>query len=316
MKRRSPQKRPAIRVLIATDGSPAARGAVATARAFPWPRTSSVRGVVVSGPEWVGSASPRMRQAFAHASDRVASSARSALRQRWPQADVVAVKGRAVDGILREARRLQADVIVVGWRGHGAFRRLLQGSVSRAVVEETRGAVLVVRRSVRRFRRIVIGVDGSSNAHRAVDLIAGLPHAGIVATVVRVVEPRIVPTAGRLPAWLRAIVLSELAAVNATLVRAARRDVDAAATRLRRAGWRVRAEVLTGAPLVGVLEMVDRTNADLLVVGARAKSGFKRALLGSVAAGMLDRSTVPVLRGALVWRVGPVDGERAHHAKP
>ena len=108
-------------------------------------------------------------------------------------------KGRAIDGILREARRFRADVIVVGWRGHGVFRRLMMGSVSRAVVEEAQGAVLVVRRPVRKFRRLVIGVDGSSNARRAVDLIARLPHAGITATVVRVVEPRIVPTAGRLP---------------------------------------------------------------------------------------------------------------------
>ena len=175
------------------------------------------------------------------------------------------------------------------------IRRLMMGSVSRAVVEEAQGAVLVVRRPVRKFRRLVIGVDGSSNARRAVDLIARLPHAGITATVVRVVEPRIVPTAGRLPASLRAIVLSELAAMNATLVREARRDVDSAAARLRRAGWKVRGDVWTGTPLAGVLKVVDRTKADLLVVGARATSGVKRALLGSVAAGALDRSTVPVL---------------------
>ena len=295
MKRRSPQKRPAIRVLIATDGSPSARGAVAAARAFPWPRVSRARGVLVTGPEWVGSASPQTRHAFAHVSDRIVSAARSALGQRWPEADVMRVTGRPIDGILREARRFHADVIVVGWRGHGVFRRLMMGSVSRAVVEEAQGAVLVVRRSVRKFRRLVIGVDGSSNARRAVDLIARLPHAGITATVVRVVEPRIVPTAGRLPASLRAIVLSELAAINATLARAARRDVDSAAARLRRAGWKVRGEVWMGTPLAGLLKVVDRTKADLLVVGGRAKSGVKRALLGSVAAGALDRSAVPVL---------------------
>jgi nucleotide-binding universal stress UspA family protein len=236
-----------------------------------------------------------MRQAFVHAFDRVASLARSALKQRWPQADVVTVKGRPVDGILREARRFHADVIVVGWRGHGTFRRFLQGSVSRAVVEEARAPTLVVRRSARTFRRVVIGIDGSSNSRRAVDLVARLPHAGLAATVVCVVEPRSVPTAGRLPSWLRSIVLSELAAVNAALVREARRHVDTAAARLRRAGWTARAEVLTGTPLAGLLDTADRTNADLLVVGARAKSGVNRALLGSVAAGALDRSAVPVL---------------------
>jgi nucleotide-binding universal stress UspA family protein len=236
-----------------------------------------------------------MRQAFADASDRIASAARAALARRWPKAVVTLFEGRAVDRILDEARRFHADVIVVGWRGHGAFRRLVQGSVSRAVVEEARSAVLVVRRPVRRFRRLVIGLDGSENARRAVGLIARLAPRGMTAIVVRIVEPMIVPTAGRLPAWLKRIVLSELAAANAALVRGARRDVDAAASRLRRAGWRVRGEVRTGTPLAGLLDMLDRTHGDVLVVGARAARGLRRRLLGSVAAGALDRSPAPVL---------------------
>jgi len=40
---------------------------------------------------------------------------------------------------------------------------------------------------------------------------------------------------------------------------------------------------------------VDGAKAHLLVVGARATSGVKRALLGSVAVGALNRCRVPVL---------------------
>ena len=184
---------------------------------------------------------------------------------------------------------------MVGWRGYGAFRRILVGSVSRTVVEQARRAVLVVRRPVREVRRIVIGVDGSPNARRAVDLAARLPHEQREIVVVRVVEPRTVPTAGRLPAALRSIVLTALAAMNEQLMRTARRDVDATVARLERAGWKARADVRSGAPLVGLLDAIERTDADLLVVGARATSGVQRALLGSVAAGALDRSPVPVL---------------------
>ena len=121
---------------------------------------------------------------------------------------------------------------------------------------------------------------------------AGLP---LLFPAVRIGEPMTRPPAGRLPAWLNRIVLSELAAANAALVRGARRDVDAAASRLRRAGWRVRGEVRTGTPLAGLLDMLDRTHGDVLVVGARAARGLRRRLLGSVAAGALDRSPAPVL---------------------
>ena len=114
-------------------------------------------------------------------------------------------------------------------------------------------------------------------------------------TLLRVVEPRTVPTAGRLPASVRAIVVSELAALNDRLVREARRYVSSVTARIKRAGWTVRAEVRTGAPLAELLDVVDETDADLRVVGARTRRGLERALLGSVAAGALDRARVPVL---------------------
>lgn len=92
-----------------------------------------------------------------------------------------------------------------------------------------------------------------------------------------------------------AIAVSGLAALKDRLVRGARRYVSSATARIKRADWTVRAEVRTGAPLAGLLDVVDETDADLLVVGARARRGLERALLGNVAAGALDRSRVPVL---------------------
>ena len=295
MKRNRALDQAPFRVLIATDGSPSAWAALVTARAFPWPHASRVRGVVVSPSDWIQSPSRQVRRAFSHTFERLAGSARRAIARRWPDAEVVNVDGRSADGILREARRFRADVIVVGWRGHGTFRRLLIGSVSRDVVERAPGAVLVVRRAVREVRRIVIGVDGSPNARRAVDLVARLPHDRSAVVVVRVIEPRTVPTVGRLPPSVRAVVVRELAALNKKLMRDAHREVNSAAARLKRAGWTVRVEVRTGAPLAGLLDVVDRTDADLFVVGARATSGLARALLGSVATGALNRSRVPVL---------------------
>ena len=85
------------------------------------------------------------------------------------------------------------------------------------------------------------------------------------------------------------------AAMNRQLARRARRDVASVAARLRRAGWKVREEVSAGAPLAVLLETVNRTDGNLLIVGARAACGLRRALLGSVAAGTVDRSRVPVL---------------------
>lgn len=295
MSRRRASTKASFNVLVATDGSPSARAALATARSFPWPPACRLRGVVVGSLDWIGSRSPEVRRLFDQTFRRLADSARRNLAQRWPDVDVITRHGRPGDIILAEARRHRTDVIVVGWRGHGAVRRFLMGSVSRDIVRRARGAVLVVRRPAREVRRVVLGVDGSPNARRAVEMVARLAAQGMVVTVVRAVEPMSVPTAGRLPASLRSVVQRELAAVNRRLVEQARQDVDRAVARIRRAGWRARGVVRTGAPLVSLLDVVAGTRAHLLVVGARSTRGLERTMLGSVATGALNRSPVPVL---------------------
>jgi len=271
-----------FRVLVATDGSPTARAALDTTCVFPWPKSTRMRVVVAAPPEWVGGHQESARIALRTALERIARTALRQLRRQWPNADVILTEQPATEGIVNAARRFKASLIVVGWRGHGAVRRLLMGSVSRGVVERAACPVLIVRRRLRRLRRVVIGLDGSSNAHRAVDFAARLGRVGRSSiTVVRVVEPIALPTGVRLP--------------NKELVRRARRDVDAAASRLRRSGWTARADVRTGEPLATLLDVVNLTGSDLLIVGARGARGLRRALLGSVAVGALNRSSTPVL---------------------
>jgi nucleotide-binding universal stress UspA family protein len=288
----------AFRVMIGTDGSPSAKAALMTAAVFPWPEGTHVRGVIASPPEWLGGRPQYVRIALDRHFERLAAGAGRRLRRFWPDATMVKVNESAAAGILHEAERFRADTIVVGWRGHGRFQRLLLGSVSRRVVERATCPVLVVRRRARQVRRFVLGVDGSPNAGRAVDFVARLGRRrrpGAI-TVVRVVEPVVVPTSGLLPTSVRGMLGQSATMMTKDLMRRAARETDAAAATLRRAGWTVRTELRRGTPLAELLDAAERSRCDVLVVGARGgRSGVERALLGSVAAGALDRSRVPVM---------------------
>jgi nucleotide-binding universal stress UspA family protein len=285
-----------FRVLVATDGSPSARAAVAVATAFPWPRGAQAHGVVARRPEAPAETSRRVLRAFDRDGMRIAAGARRALAQRWPGAEVAIVNKSPVKAILDKARRLRVAVVVLGWRGQGGFSRFLFGSVSRGVVRQAPCPVLVVRRRPRDLRSLVIGLDGSVNAHRAALFLAGLrPPRGGRVTLVRVEEPVSVPSIGTLPASVRTMVRRELAAMHGERRARAKRDVTKVAAKLSRAGWVVRTSIRSGTPLDELLESVAATRSAVLVVGAGGVGGLKRLLLGSVAEGSLNHSPVPVL---------------------
>ena len=202
-----------------------------------------------------------------------------------------------IKGILVEAKKFRADVIIVGWRGYGGARGLLMGSVSRGVVRGAKCAVLVVRRRPRApIRKIMLAFDGSPNARRAVSLVARLsPVPKGRVTLVGVAE-LIVPTSfGPTVGSVRASVARGLKRINAERSSAAMKELNRAARELKRAGWRTRIEVKTGEPLRELIDSMSRSRAELMVVGARGTGGIRYLLLGSVAEGVLSRSPVPVL---------------------
>jgi nucleotide-binding universal stress UspA family protein len=293
-------RRRSFSIVVATDGSLAARAAVAAAGAFPWPRGTRASGVVArqgfTAPAMSAEWPAQVWDALERALEQIRRDAQAQLARRWPGAEVVIADGPPAEAILRTARRLSAGGIVVGSRGHGLLGRLFLGSVSRAVVRGARCPVLVIKGRRPAGQHVVLGLDGSPHARRAVELLARLaPKAGAQVTVVRVVEPIRLPSLGPAPAAVRSAVQAQADARTAEVVAAARREVEAAARRLGRAGWRTRALVPVGAPLPELLHAVRGSRADLLAIGARGVGGVERLLLGSVAEGAVSRAPVSVL---------------------
>lgn len=285
-----------FRVLLGSDGSPSAKAAFAAAAAFPWPPSTRASGVVALGASSRASGSRVLNAAIVHALHAEAEGLRRKLAEHWPDADVAEVHDRPAAAILGEAKRIRADAVVLGWRGHGTFRRMIAGSVSRQVLAAAPCPVLVVRAAPVRQRRFVIGYDASPASRRAVGFVAGLrPAAGSLVVLVSVLEPMAMPPTSRIPRGIRETVRSEMARIDRRRLLQSRRSLDAAAAVLRERGWKVRTQVMLGAPLASLLDAASGARADVLVLGARATSGLARVLLGSVAAGALDRSAVPVL---------------------
>lgn len=98
------------------------------------------------------------------------------------------------------------------------------------------------------YRRIVVGVDGSPHSRRAVAFVARLvPPRGGRVTCVRVVEPVRLPSMPFVPAPMRAQIAAQAATMDRRRRARAQRQVDAATTKLAKAGWRARASCGAGS---------------------------------------------------------------------
>jgi nucleotide-binding universal stress UspA family protein len=85
-------------------------------------------------------------------------------------------EGRIFEEVIKLGNEREADLLVVGSRGHRGVRRMLVGSHSEDIVHHARRPVMVVRRGedVWPPARIVAGDDFSEDARKAAELAANL----------------------------------------------------------------------------------------------------------------------------------------------
>ena len=137
-------------ILIATDGSPSAHEAVAfglelaaeqSAEAVVVHVVPGVDVVPMSGFGMLG-AQPHQPSAY----DQVALDESLTLAaELGVSARTELLSGNPVDEIVAYADSIDADLIVVGSRGHGAIASAFLGSVSQGVLHEARRPVLIFR---------------------------------------------------------------------------------------------------------------------------------------------------------------------------
>ena len=185
-----------------------------------------------------------------------------------------------------------ADLIVLGSQGRTALEHVLLGSTAERVVKGAACPVLTVRAYGSRsippsIRHLIVPTDfsrGSADALEAAIVVAHMFKASI--TLVHVLEW----------SWLRLhYTIAELADEERI-----RRELQA---RLEPYAEAIRSQELTadivtvggGGPADFIVDTAASRNADLIVMGTHGRRGMQRALIGSVAEGVLRRASCPVL---------------------
>jgi len=138
------------------------------------------------------------------------------------------------------------------------------------------------------FKRIVVAYDGSDQAIKALNTAIELAKA--FNSKLDVVE--VVDTAALLGMGFAPIPSDVIAQVY----NKAQNDVEQAKKKAQEAGVKdVTSQVLEGDPATSIIEYASKNGADLIVIGSRGLSTFKRLVLGSVSSKVVQESRIPVL---------------------
>jgi nucleotide-binding universal stress UspA family protein len=137
-------------VVVGTDGSGHAERALAFAAAEAERRGASVRVVTawhvpssVYGSGYAPTVSSSVEESTRVAAEKAAEAAAEELRAKGLQVETRVRHAQTADALLEEAA--DADLLVVGSRGHGGFTGLLLGSVSQQCVHHATCPTVVVR---------------------------------------------------------------------------------------------------------------------------------------------------------------------------
>ncbi len=148
------------KILVATDGSRGGRSAVRfAARLASAMRSARVHAILIgtarrdsilgtSGVPFPQTALAEMEKEEKRRAERILEAAAREFRKRGLQAQIRYIVPRdlapVAKAILREADRIDADLIVVGSEGHGALRHWILGSVATRLTHAASRAVAVV----------------------------------------------------------------------------------------------------------------------------------------------------------------------------
>jgi nucleotide-binding universal stress UspA family protein len=178
----------------------------------------------------------------------------------------------------------------VGSRGHGDLAELVLGSVSHGLAHRVSIPLVIVPRSAgdgsRRppRGRILVGVDGSTEAAAALDWAAQEAQArGATLEVVVAWSVSMAVFPNRFP--MRA-------PVEADMERLAQKILDEALAQLGTPGVTVDGKVLRGSASTVLINR--SAEADLLVVGTRGLNRAKEAWLGSVSHACTRHTHAPI----------------------
>ncbi len=260
-------------ILVATDFSPAAGGAVRRAALIARQHGATLHLLHVVHPLdlYPGQnfdADALDKVALDAAGERLGILARTLAEDYGIPTHAAWRIGRVHTQIAEYAQAVAADLVVAGARGENTRQRLFLGSTTSRLLRVRSGPLLIVRRPNWPYDRVLAAVDFSADSDAALAWARRLAGETCL-DVVHVLEPEL---DRRLSPHAREAANADMRTIAKNLMGNLLANLPGAYT----------AHVETGYVPVRILDLAEQWRADLIVVGRHGHGGLEAYLLGSV----------------------------------
>lgn len=268
------------KVLLSTDGSEYSAGAVREAIRLAKNNASKlfVLSVIETNPEF-DTLAPQIVEKTENETREQLEAVKKMAVAEGVECEVIARHTEVpYEAVVEEAKKIKADMIVMGRRGRTGLKRLLMGSVTARVIGHSPCNVLVVPRAADiTCKNILTASDGSRFSAAAAEEAIGIAkrsNSNLFVLSVAFSE-------GASPFDIVHSEMNRDVVAREELAQAeknAREVVDKAV----KEGLHARAIVVGGRPYEAIVETAREHNVDLIVVGSHGRTGLGRLLMGSV----------------------------------
>lgn len=275
-------------VLVPLDGSPAAEAVLPYVEMVASRTGATVHLLTVVREEEEAS---QVGETFAYLEKKAEE-----LRARSLSCSTEATAGDEAHVILAEAEKKGADLIAMSAHGRSGLMRWVLGSVAAKVVHGTSRPLLLVRarepeeRPLAHIDRIVVPLDGSELSLSVLPYVEEMAAAlGASLVLYNAVPPLdVYPGTELTPARVGGIIDDLLGQGRSFLAQVAG-EIEA------RGKVKAQSVVTIGFPVDEIVRVAQEINAGLIAMATHGRSGVNRWVMGSVADGVVRRSSLPCL---------------------
>ncbi len=227
--------------------------------------------------------------------------------QQGLAAEIVLLRGIAVDAILSAIEELGIDLLAFSSQGKSGLKQAIYGSVSSALLNRAPCPLLVADTrtsiSLETNNRILVPLDGSQESE------AIIPHAEHIAQLynAKLSLVRVVRSANHKAAFvdLDQEIKKEIVPEHLLSQLGKSQEIDRIQdgkkyllnwqNQLQQKGIEADVNLLYGRPIDSIAAVAEKVQPDLITMTSRAKGGVEQFVYGSVASGLLHRLARPML---------------------